>query len=132
MVELAPWVVNDLATAIREGTNRVSVEGLSALVALLEDGSISARIAKDVLAEAQSSGEAPVAIVERKGLRVVSDEGQLRAAIQGVLDANAGKVAEYRGGKKGLLGFFTGQVMRATNGQADAKTVARLLNEMLG
>ncbi|WP_375769970.1 glutamine--tRNA ligase/YqeY domain fusion protein [Archangium gephyra] len=130
--DLAPWVVNDLATAIREGTNRVGVEALAALVALVSEGSISARIAKDVLAEAQASGEAPASIVERKGLRVVSDEGQLRTAIQGVLDANPAKVAEYRGGKKGLTGFFTGQVMRATNGQADPKTVARLLSEMLG
>jgi glutaminyl-tRNA synthetase len=132
LADLAPWVVNDLATPIREGTNRVGVEDLAALVALVAEGSISIRIAKDVLAEAQTSGEAPASIVERKGLRVVSDEGQLRAAIQGVLDANPAKVAEYRGGKKGLTGFFTGQVMRATNGQADPKTVARLLNEMLG
>jgi glutaminyl-tRNA synthetase len=132
LAELAPWVVNDLATAIREGTNRVGVEALGALVALVAEGSISMRIAKDVLAEAQSSGEAPATIVERKGLRMVSDEGQLRAAIQGVLDANPAKVAEYRGGKKGLTGFFTGQVMRATNGQADPKAVARLLGEMLG
>jgi glutaminyl-tRNA synthetase len=85
-----------------------------------------------VLAEAQTSGEAPASIVERKGLRMVSDEGQLRTAIQGVLDANPAKVAEYRGGKKGLTGFFTGQVMRATQGQADPKAVARLLSEMLG
>ncbi|HZI14836.1 MAG TPA: glutamine--tRNA ligase/YqeY domain fusion protein [Myxococcus sp.] len=130
--DLAPFVVNDLAPAIREGTNRVRVEDLAALVALLAEGGISSRIAKDVLAEAQASGEAPVAIVERKGLRVVSDEGQLRAAIQAVLDANPGKVAEYRGGKKGLTGFFTGLVMKATNGQADAKAVARLLAQMLG
>jgi glutaminyl-tRNA synthetase len=132
MADLAPWVVNDLATSIREGTNRVGVEALASLVTLVAEGSISARIAKDVLAEAQSSGEAPASIVERKGLRVVSDEGQLRTAIQGVLDANPAKVAEYRGGKKGLTGFFTGQVMRATNGQADPKAVARLLSEMLG
>jgi glutaminyl-tRNA synthetase len=132
LVELAPWVVNDLANHIREGTNRVSVEALTALVTLVAEGSISARIAKDVLAEAQASGEAPATIVERKGLRVVSDEGQLRTAIQGVLDANPAKVAEYRGGKKGLTGFFTGQVMRATHGQADPKAVARLLSEMLG
>ncbi len=132
LAELASWVVNDLATAIREGTNRVGVKELAALVALVTEGSISVRIARDVLAEAQTSGEAPANIVDRKGLRVVSDEGQLRAAIQGVLDANPAKVAEYRGGKKGLTGFFTGLVMRATNGQADPKTVARLLSEMLG
>jgi glutaminyl-tRNA synthetase len=130
--EVASWVVNDLAGAIRSGSNRVNGEQLLALIGLVSDGSISARIAKDVLAEAQQSGEAPAQIVERKGLRVVSDVGQLRTAIQGVLDANPGKVQEYRGGKKGLMGFFTGQVMRATNGQADPKAVAKLLGEMLG
>jgi len=129
---LAPWVVNDLAVAIREGTNRVDPGALGALVALVQEGGISARTAKDVLAEAQGSGEAPARIVERKGLRLVSDEGQLRQAIQAVLDANPQKVAEYRGGKKGLTGFFTGQIMRATGGQADPKAVARLLGEMLG
>ncbi|MGZ3459107.1 MAG: hypothetical protein ACXU86_11465, partial [Archangium sp.] len=132
LADLAPWVVNDLATPLREGTNRVGVKELAALVSLVAEGSISVRIAKEVLAEAQASGEAPAGIVERKGLRVVSDEGHLRAAIQAVLDANPAKVAEYRGGKRGLTGFFTGQVMRATNGQADPKTVARLLSEMLG
>ena len=130
--ELAPWVVNDLAPSIREGTLRVGVRELAALVALVTEGGISARIAKDALAESQTSGEAPAAIVERKGLRMVSDEGQLRATIQGVLDAHPAKVAEYRGGKKGLTGFFTGLVMRATHGQADPKTVARLLSTLLG
>lgn len=128
---LAPWVVNDLATAIREGTNRVTVDHLIALVTLLNDGSINARIAKDVLAQAQDSGEAPADLVERQGLRIVSDEGQLRSAIQKVLEANAAKVQEYRSGRKGLLGFFTGQVMRATSGQADPKSLATLLEKML-
>jgi glutaminyl-tRNA synthetase len=118
--------------AIREGTNRVGAAELLALVQLVSEGGISARTAKDVLAEAQGSGEAPARIVERKGLRLVSDEGALRSAIQAVLEANPQKVAEYRGGKKGLSGFFTGQIMRATGGQADPKAVARLLGEMLG
>ena len=132
LAELAPWVVNALAPAIREGRCKVTLPQLSALVALLRDGGISARIAKDALAEAQATGEAPAALVERKGLRVVSDEGELRGVIQRVLDQNRAKVDEYRAGKKGLAGFFTGQIMRATNGQADAKAVSRLLGEMLG
>ncbi|MBF5043474.1 glutamine--tRNA ligase/YqeY domain fusion protein [Aggregicoccus sp. 17bor-14] len=129
---LAPWVVNDLAVALREGSNRVEVAALVELVKLVQEGAINARTAKDVLAEAQGSGEAPARIVERKGLRVVSDEGALRTAIQAVLEQNPQKVAEYRGGKKGLAGFFTGQIMRATGGQADPQAVARLLAEMLG
>ena len=69
----------------------MGVKELAALVALVAEGSISSRIAKDVLTEAQTSGEAPAPIVERKGLRVVSDKGQLRTAIQGVLDTNPGR-----------------------------------------
>jgi glutaminyl-tRNA synthetase len=132
LAELAPWVVNELATPIREGRNRVTPEQLAALLTRLAEGGINARLAKEALAQAQESGEAPVSIVERQGLRVVSDEGQLRTVIQGVLDANPGKVAEYRAGRKGLMGLFTGQVMRATNGQADPQVVARLLGELLG
>ncbi len=130
--DLAPWVVSELATPIRAGTNKVPRAQLAQLVGRVKSGRITARIAKDVLAEAQETGEAPAAIIERKQLHVVSDEGELRAAIQRVLDAHPDKLAEYRSGRKGLMGFFTGQVMRATNGQADAKAVARLLGEMLG
>ncbi|MBB6096783.1 glutaminyl-tRNA synthetase [Deinobacterium chartae] len=128
---LAGWVVNELGGALREGENRVRPEELAALVALLEQGTISSRIAKDVLAEAQQSGEAPAAIVERKGLRVVSDTAALEAVIARVLAANPDKVAAYRGGRSGLLGFFTGQVMKETRGQADPQAVQELLGKAL-
>jgi glutaminyl-tRNA synthetase len=129
---LVPWVVNDLATPIREGSNRVTLAQLDALVAILASGKASAHLAKEALAESQRSGEAVADIVTRLGANAMTDETSVRAAIQSVLDANAAKVAEYRSGKKGLAGFFTGQVMRATEGRADPKTVARLLTEMLG
>jgi glutaminyl-tRNA synthetase len=132
LCELAPWVVNDLAVAIREGTNKVTPEQLGELVALLSRGSISQRIARDVLAQAQQTGQAPAQLVQAQGLKLVTDEGELRQAIGAVLDAHPDKVEAYRGGKKGLMGFFTGQVMRATQGQADPRAVAKLLGELLG
>jgi glutaminyl-tRNA synthetase len=130
VVALVPWVLNELATPIRDGNNRVTVAQLDALVAVLARGKASAHLAKEALAEAQRTGESAADIVVRLSANVM-DESGVRAAIQSVLDANPGKVAEYRGGKKGLAGFFTGQVMRATEGRADPKTVARLLAEML-
>lgn len=128
---LAPWVVNDLGGAIRDGSTRVTPEGLAALVGLVTGGEISARIAKDALAQAQASGEAPADIVAAQGLRVIGDKGQLSAIVDAVLAQNAGKVAEYRAGRKGLTGFFTGQVMKQTGGRADPKLVAELLAEKL-
>ncbi|GMA14672.1 glutamine--tRNA ligase/YqeY domain fusion protein [Deinococcus metallilatus] len=129
--QVAAWTVNDLAPGLRSGESRVSAADLPALAALLAEGQISTRIARDVLARAAESGEAPAAIVEREGLRVVTDTGAIEAAIREVMAANPDKVEAYRGGKTGLLGFFTGQVMRATGGKADPKVVAERLGAAL-
>ncbi|WP_102125247.1 glutamine--tRNA ligase/YqeY domain fusion protein [Deinococcus planocerae] len=129
--QVAAWTVNDLAPALRSGESRLGAASLPALAALLVRGQISTRIARDVLARAAVSGEAPAALVEREGLRVVTDTGAIEAAVREVLGANPDKVEAYRGGKTGLMGFFTGQVMRATGGQADPGVVAQLLAERL-
>ena len=129
---VAGWAVNDLGGAIREGQRPVSLAALSELAELLAGGSISTRIAREALAEASSGGqETPVQIIERKGLRVVSDSAELERLIRGVMDANPGKVAEYRAGKTGLSGFFTGQVMKQSGGQADPQRVAEMLGGLL-
>ncbi|GBF06819.1 glutaminyl-tRNA synthetase, partial [Deinococcus aerius] len=129
--QVAAWTVNDLAPGLRSGESRLSASDLPALAALLAGGQISTRIAKEVLARAAESGEAPAAIVEREGLRVVTDTGAIEAAIREVMAANPDKVEAYRGGKTGLMGFFTGQVMRATGGKADPKVVAEVLGAAL-
>ncbi|WP_425147564.1 glutamine--tRNA ligase/YqeY domain fusion protein [Deinococcus sp.] len=130
---VAGWAVNDLGAAIREGRSAVPLAALSELAALLSGGSISTRIAREALAEAQAAGgaETPAQIIERRGLRVVSDDGALEALIRAVMAENPGKLAEYRGGKRGLSGFFTGQVMRRSNGQADPQRVAELMAKVL-
>lgn len=129
---LASWVVNDLGPAIREDRIRVSPAALAGLVRLLEDGSINTRIAKDVLAEAQGTGADPVQIVEAKGLRQVSDAGALEPILERLIAENPDKVAAYRGGKTGLIGFFVGQVMRETKGQANPQLVQELVARKLG
>lgn len=130
--DLASWVVNDLGSSIREGSVRVSPAALAELVKLLASGEINTRIAKDVLAEAQATGENPTEIVARKGLRQVSDVSAIEPVVERVLAAHPDKVEAYRGGKIGLLGFFVGQVMRETGGQANPQTVQELVTRKLG
>ncbi|GAA4010667.1 glutamine--tRNA ligase/YqeY domain fusion protein [Deinococcus rubellus] len=129
--QVAAWVVNDLSAALRAGEVKLQASDLPALAELLGSGEISSRIAKDVLTESLESGEAPAGIVARRGLKVMSDTGVLDVIIERVLAANPGKLTEYRGGRTGLLGFFTGQVMRESGGQADPQAVGALLKAKL-
>jgi Asp-tRNA(Asn)/Glu-tRNA(Gln) amidotransferase B subunit len=78
------------------------------------------------------SGQNPEAIVEASGVRQISDEGELGAVISRILEANPGKVDAYQSGKTGLIGFFVGQVMRETKGQANPQVVNKLLKNLLG
>ena len=104
---------------------------LGQLVGLIHDGTISTTMAKTVYEEMRRTGRPPAAVVEAKGLRQVSDTATLERAIEEVLTANPDKVEAYRGGKDKLIGFFVGQVMRATGGKANPKLVNELLREKL-
>jgi aspartyl-tRNA(Asn)/glutamyl-tRNA(Gln) amidotransferase subunit B len=104
---------------------------LGALIDLIADGTISGRLAKDVFAEMVATGADPAAIVEKKGLRQVTDESAIAAAVDAVLAANADKLAEYRAGRNKLYGFFVGQIMRATQGKANPALVNELLKKKL-
>src|SRR3546814_1182637 len=88
-------------------------------------------IAKDVFAEMLATGKDAGTIVEEKGLRQVTDTGAIDAAIDEVLAANADKVAEYRGGKDRLFGFFIGQTMKATGGKANTTLANQILKRKL-
>ncbi len=84
-------------------------------------------MARDVLARAAATGEAPAAIVEREGLAVSFSDDDLQRAVAEVVAAHPAETEAFRGGKRALMGFFTGQVMRATGGKADPKKVAAAL-----
>lgn len=129
---IAIWVVNDLGPAIRAGNTRVSPAQLAALVGLIQAGTINSRIAKDVLAEAQKTGAAPVEIVEAKGLRQISDAGALEPIVDRLVADNPDKVRAFRGGKTALAGFFVGGVMRETEGRANPQLVQDLVARRLG
>jgi aspartyl-tRNA(Asn)/glutamyl-tRNA(Gln) amidotransferase subunit B len=132
----ANWVMGDLYAALnRLGCGiedcPVRPDGLGELIDLIAEGTISGRIAKDVFAEMLESGEAPGAIVARKGLRQVSDAGAIEAAVEAALAGNSAQVAQYKTNPK-VLGFFVGQVMKATGGKANPGLVNQLLREKLG
>jgi aspartyl-tRNA(Asn)/glutamyl-tRNA(Gln) amidotransferase subunit B len=132
----ANWVMGDLFGALNRlgdgiEASPVSAEQLGALIDLIADGTISGRLAKDVFAEMAATGGDPAAIVEAKGLRQVTDESAIAAAIDTVLAAQPDKLAEYRAGRDKLYGFFVGQVMRATQGKANPVLVNELLKKKL-
>ncbi len=133
---VANWVLGDLAALLNArgldpAASPVSPERLGALLDLVEKGVISGKIAKAVFEEMADTGEAPAAVVERKGLVQVSDAGELEAVVAGVLEGHPSEAAAYRAGKTKLLGFFVGQVMKATKGKANPQVVNELLRKRL-
>lgn len=110
----------------------VSAESLSELLGLIEDNTISGKIAKTVFDTMVETGKPAKQIVDEQGLVQVTDTGAIDAAIDAVIAANPDKVAEYRSGKDKLFGFFVGQVMKATEGKANPAMVNDSLKAKLG
>jgi aspartyl-tRNA(Asn)/glutamyl-tRNA(Gln) amidotransferase subunit B len=132
----ANWVMGDLAAALKAenkeiGESPVSAEHLGSLVALIAQAKISGKLAKEVFPKMFASGEHPETIMEREGLTSISDEGALAKIIDDVIAANPKQIEQYRSGKTAVIGFFVGQVMKASRGQADPATVNRLLQAKL-
>jgi aspartyl-tRNA(Asn)/glutamyl-tRNA(Gln) amidotransferase subunit B len=133
----ANWVVAELFGALNrrgETIDRSPVTPARAaeLLGLVADGTISGTIAKQVFEIMLESGEGAAAIVESRGLRQTSDTGAIDAAIDKVLADNADKVAQYKGGKEALFGFFVGQTMKAMAGKANPQLVNERLRAKLG
>jgi glutaminyl-tRNA synthetase len=131
---VARWTVNELLREIKDTpVSALPFSGgqFGALVALVDGGTISHAAGKDVFAVMMKSGGDPAAIVDEKGLRGLSGADELAVVVDGVIGAHPDEAARYRGGRTGLLGFFTGQVMKAARGRADAREVRRLLEERL-
>jgi aspartyl-tRNA(Asn)/glutamyl-tRNA(Gln) amidotransferase subunit B len=131
----AYWVIGDLFGALNKKglgieQSPVAADQLGGLVDLIADGTISGRIAKDIFAEMIETGADASAIVEKKGLRQVSDTGAIEAAVDVALAAHPTQVAQYAANPK-VLGFFVGQVMKATQGKANPALVNDLLKKKL-
>ncbi|ODU21462.1 MAG: aspartyl/glutamyl-tRNA amidotransferase subunit B [Sphingomonas sp. SCN 67-18] len=131
------WVTSDLFGALNRlgrdiEDSPVSPRQGAELLGLVADGTLSGTLAKQVFEIMLETGDDPGKIVEEKGLKQTSDTGAIEAAIAGVMAANADKVAEYRGGKDKLFGFFVGQTMKAMAGKANPGVVNDLLKKALG
>ncbi len=110
---------------------RIPPDHLAQLLGQIQEGRISGKMAKDVLDVMAESGEAPATVIEAQGLVQISDTEELEGLVDGILAEHPDSVADYRAGKTKLLGFFMGQVMRATKGKANPKLVNGLLREKL-
>jgi glutaminyl-tRNA synthetase len=129
---LSNWVVNELGTHLRETEiPRVSPAQLSDLVKLISDGTISTRIAKTVLEKTIETGIDPLEIIASEGLKQVSDSGALEVIVDAIMTANPDKVAAYKSGRTGLLGFFVGQVMAQTKGAGNPQMVQDIVKQKL-
>jgi len=134
---VANWVVGDLSGALNKdgldiGESKVSAADLAGLLTRIEDSTISGKIAKQVF-EAMWSGEGSAdEVIEAKGLKQITDTSAIEVVVDKVIEANPGQVAEYKGGKDKLIGFFVGQVMKETKGQANPGQVNQILKAKLG
>ena len=131
------WILNDVYRVVQPEdehavkTLSVSEDKLNGLVALIKDGTISGKIAKDVFDKMLRTGEDAPTIVRREGLTQVADAGELASVVEQVLAQHPKVVEDWRSGKKAALGFLVGQVMKATQGKANPALVNTLLGEKL-
>jgi aspartyl-tRNA(Asn)/glutamyl-tRNA(Gln) amidotransferase subunit B len=132
----ANWVMGDLMALLKaEGKeiaeSPVSAAHLGELVKLIAGGQLSGKLAKEIFPKMFSTGEAAGAIMEKEGLKQISDSGALEKVIAGVIAGNPKQVEQYRGGKTTVINFLVGQAMKATRGQANVALVTELFKQKL-
>ncbi len=134
--KVANWLMGDFFAMLNEkkltlAESPVSAENLGNLVELVSTNVINGKTAKDVFALMVETGESPEKIVEEKGLRQVTDTSAIEKIVDDILAANPANVAAYKSGKVGLMGWFVGQVMKASQGKANPGVVNQLLSKKL-
>lgn len=133
----ANWLTVELFGALNKmglelAESPVTPQQLGQLVGMIEDETISGKIAKQVFADMLETGHDPAKIVEDKGLKQVTDTGAIEQMVADVLAANPDNVAAYKGGNERIFGFFVGQVMKASQGKANPQVVNDILKQKLG
>jgi aspartyl-tRNA(Asn)/glutamyl-tRNA(Gln) amidotransferase subunit B len=133
----ANWTIHELFAVLnREGLSiedsPVAADDLGKLVGLIADNTISGRIAKDVFEIMLAEGGNPEAIVEEKGLKQITDTGEIEAVVDQVINDNPEQAQQFRNGNPKVGGWFVGQVMQATKGKANPGAVNALLQKKLG
>ena len=106
-------------------------EQLAEMVKLIDGGKISGKIAKEILPDLLEKGGSPKALVDERGLGMISDPAAIEAIVNDLLEAHPGEVEAFRGGKTKLQGFFVGQLMKKTGGKADPKLANQILSRRL-
>ena len=132
----ANWVMGDILRFLNEEKRGIrecpiAPASLAGMIRLIQEGTISGKMAKEVSEAMYRSGKTPQAIIEEKGLVQITDEGALTKTVAGILEKNPEQVAQYRAGKEKVFGFFVGQVMKATGGKANPQLINDLLKKML-
>ena len=131
------FMMGEIAAYLKENKveideTKLTPENLAELISLIEKGTISNNIGKQILVEEMiTKGEKASAIVEKKGLSQISDEGAIKEIVEKVVNSHPAEIESYRNGKTNLLGFFVGQVMKETKGRANPKTVNELVRKIL-
>ena len=132
----ANWITGDIAAYVN--SNRINYaslpfrpEQLAEMVKLIDGGKISGKIAKEILPELLEQGGSPKAIVEERGLGMISDPAAIGAIVDELLAAHPDEVEAFRGGKTKLQGFFVGQLMKKSGGKADPKLANQILSQKL-
>jgi aspartyl-tRNA(Asn)/glutamyl-tRNA(Gln) amidotransferase subunit B len=132
----ANWLIGEFFGALNKSSLALSeapvqAAGLGELIDLISDGTLSGRIAKDVFEAMWESGKAAGTIVEEKGLKQISDSGALETIVDEIIAANPEQLAQAKAGNQKVLGWFVGQVMKATKGQANPGMVNKILREKI-
>ncbi len=133
----ANWVVGDLMGLLKTAGKAIAESPVSAidlgeLVALVNKGELSGKLAKDILPRMFETGDRAAVIMQREGLKQISDTGALEAIVEEVLAANPKQVEQYKGGKAAVIGFLVGQAMKASRGQANPGALNELMKQKLG
>ncbi len=131
------WVMGELTRELNNtgtviGASPVSPERLATLLRMVEQGTVSLKVARDIFPEMYRTGKAPEQIVQEKGLTQMSDDGALSQIIDEVLAGHPAQVAQFKQGRQQVLGFLVGQVMKASGGKANPGKVNELLKQKLG
>ncbi len=134
---IANWIMGDImaylnTNAIALADLGVSPEGLVALLKMIDEGAVSGKMAKEILAEAIKTKVSPEEIVDSKGLSQISDSGRLEEVVALVVSKNKKSADDYKLGKKNALGYLVGQIMKETKGAANPEMVNRILKKILG
>ena len=132
----AKWIIGEVNALLNKNDvsldeSNINTKNFSNLILKIKDGTISGKIAKEVLEEMWEEGSDPIEIIKSKGLEQISDEGELEAIAQAVIDNNSSQVEAYKSGKDKLFGFFVGQVMKETQGKANPGAVNQILRKLL-